>query len=375
MSWPWQSGQSGQPSPESVARTMTPIVTSPRAVARVSAASFWKRFTGRHSTPAAGSDRQRYPDADESPTRPPAPVALALWLAACGSPGSPARARRGGRSAAAAPESGRRGDLGRRRPAPRPTLTPVLVSNAITCGKARILFLYLDAQNRRSRARRTGRRRSPSTTSVRDPPRPVATADGTFVWTIEDERGMYVLDVDLPEAGTWGAEFTTDGARLAGRDRAPDVRRPRRARRRSRSVQKAPASKTPTLADVGGDVDARSRPTPTPDPAFYQTSVADALAAHKPFMLVFATPKFCTSRAVRPDARPVQAGRRGPPRRDVHQRRAVQAPGRRRPAPAGPRRQQAARSSPPTSRTSGACSPSRGSSRSTATGSCAAPTS
>ena len=52
-SWPWQSGQSGQPSPESVARTMTPIVTSPRAVARVSAASFWKRFTGRHSTPAA----------------------------------------------------------------------------------------------------------------------------------------------------------------------------------------------------------------------------------------------------------------------------------------------------------------------------------
>ena len=35
MSWPWQSGQSGQPRPESVARTMTPIVTSPRAVARV----------------------------------------------------------------------------------------------------------------------------------------------------------------------------------------------------------------------------------------------------------------------------------------------------------------------------------------------------
>ncbi len=42
---PLHSGQSGQPSPESVARTMTPIVTSPRAVARVSAASFWKRFT------------------------------------------------------------------------------------------------------------------------------------------------------------------------------------------------------------------------------------------------------------------------------------------------------------------------------------------
>ena len=44
----------------------------------------------------------------------------------------------------------------------------------------------------------------------------------------------------------------------------------------------------------------RSRPTPTPDPAFYQTSVADALAAHKPFMLVFATPKFCTSQQCGP---------------------------------------------------------------------------
>ena len=35
-SWPWQNGQSGQPRPESVARTTTPIVTSTRAVARVS---------------------------------------------------------------------------------------------------------------------------------------------------------------------------------------------------------------------------------------------------------------------------------------------------------------------------------------------------
>ncbi len=31
--WPWQSGQSGQPRPESVARTMTPIVTSTSVVA------------------------------------------------------------------------------------------------------------------------------------------------------------------------------------------------------------------------------------------------------------------------------------------------------------------------------------------------------
>ena len=44
-SWPWQNGQSGQPRPESVARTMTPTVTSRRVPATVVAASFWKRVT------------------------------------------------------------------------------------------------------------------------------------------------------------------------------------------------------------------------------------------------------------------------------------------------------------------------------------------
>ena len=97
----------------------------------------------------------------------------------------------------------------------------------------------------------------------------------------------------LPEAGTWGAEFTTQApgapvetVRLTFdvHDSTPTVR----------VGQPAPASTTPTLADVGGDASKISTDS-KPDPAFYSTSVADALAAHKPFMLIFATPKFCTS--------------------------------------------------------------------------------
>ncbi len=127
----------------------------------------------------------------------------------------------------------------------------------------------------------------------RDPTTPIAIVDGAFVWTIQDERGMYILDVDLPEAGLWGAEFTTaaPGARpetvrltFDVRDSTPTIR----------VGQTAPASRTPTLADVGGDVSKIST-DPKPNPAFYSTSVADALAAHKPFVLIFATPKFCTS--------------------------------------------------------------------------------
>ena len=44
-----------------------------------------------------------------------------------------------------------------------------------------------------------------------------------------------------------------------------------------------------------------------PDPAFYQTSVADALAANKPFVLVFATPKFCQTKTCGPTLDKVKA--------------------------------------------------------------------
>ncbi len=177
-------------------------------------------------------------------------------------------------------------------PATSPKLIPFLVTNDVTCGKARILFLYLDAANNVASA-------PDRTTSVaffdlgRDPTKAVATVEGAFVWTIANERGMYIVNVDLPEAGIWGAEFSTEAPGSARetvrltfevRDSSPTVR----------VGQPAPASRTPTLADVGGDA-SRISTDASPDPAFYATSVADALAAHQPFVLIFATPKFCAS--------------------------------------------------------------------------------
>ena len=63
--------------------------------------------------------------------------------------------------------------------------------------------------------------------------------------------------------------------------------------------EKAPSVDTPTLADVGGDV-AKISSDEDPVEAFYETSVADALAANKPFVLVFATPKFCQTKTCGP---------------------------------------------------------------------------
>ncbi len=217
--------------------------------------------------------------------------ALALVAAACGTPApsaSPSGAVCGTApdSAAAATWPGPTGVA--------PTLTPILVSNAITCGKARILFLYLDSANRVASA--PDRKATVAFYNLgRDPNKAVVTADGTFVWTIKDERGMYVVDVDLPEAGVWGAEFTWTATNAEGVEQGEQIRMTFSVLDAPTAIavgQKAPASKTPTVADAGGDVTKISTDT-KPDPAFYQTSVADALAAKKPFMLIFATPKFC----------------------------------------------------------------------------------
>ena len=166
------------------------------------------------------------------------------------------------------------------------------MTNYVACGRARILFLYLDASNNVKSAPD----RSARVTFYdlgRDPNKPVTAADGAFIWTIQDERGMYILNASLPEGGTWGAEFTTEAPGAP----AETVRLTFEVHDSSPTVPvgaPAPASKTPTLADAGGDAKRISTDT-TPDPAFYSTSVADALAQHKAFMLIFATPRFCTS--------------------------------------------------------------------------------
>jgi hypothetical protein len=62
---------------------------------------------------------------------------------------------------------------------------------------------------------------------------------------------------------------------------------------------KAVPSRTPTLASTHGNLAKLTTRTP-PDRGLLRYSVADSLAARKPFVVVFATPKFCTSRTCGP---------------------------------------------------------------------------
>jgi hypothetical protein len=121
---------------------------------------------------------------------------------------------------------------------------------------------------------------------------------GTFIWAIENVSGIYVSTVDFPAAGDWVAHFTTAAA---GKP-AESIDFQFQVLDKKHVIvpgDKAPSVDTPTLASVAGDVSKISTDS-KPDKAFYETSVAAALAAHKPFVLVFATPKFCQTQTCGP---------------------------------------------------------------------------
>src|SRR5262249_17336577 len=61
----------------------------------------------------------------------------------------------------------------------------------------------------------------------------------------------------------------------------------------------APSSETPTLASTNGDL-ASLTTRVRPDRRRLRYSVAGSLRAHAPFVVTFATPKFCTSRTCGP---------------------------------------------------------------------------
>jgi hypothetical protein len=74
-----------------------------------------------------------------------------------------------------------------------PSVIPLIVTNRIVCGQARMVFLFLDEAQRVVSA--PDRPVSVAFYDLaRDPEQAVATADAEFVWAIPDERGMYVVN-------------------------------------------------------------------------------------------------------------------------------------------------------------------------------------
>jgi hypothetical protein len=171
------------------------------------------------------------------------------------------------------------------------TRIPVLIDSQDSVGSDRFLFSFIDEQNKPISAPDLK-----ATVAFYDlaksPTTPIARVDGQFIWAIEGQRGIYHVTTDFTDPGDWMAQFTST---KSGVSETTCVTFPVSATSSTPRIgDKAPVTKTPTLADAGGDPK-RISTDPNPDPSFYRLSVDRAIAEHKPFVLIFATPAFCKS--------------------------------------------------------------------------------
>lgn len=177
----------------------------------------------------------------------------------------------------------------------KPTLSagakaiPVIASSEILVGRNRILLGLL---NRNGAP--IGRPQTRMRIAFFDPKgsssTPASTIETRFIWGLRPSIGFYEGEASFSHAGKWQAAITLSGGGLDETDRqsfevttqgtTPAV------------GQRVPASNSPTgsgksLAHITTD--------PHPDKRFYSTSIAEAVHAHRPFVVVFATPKYCKS--------------------------------------------------------------------------------
>jgi hypothetical protein len=118
--------------------------------------------------------------------------------------------------------------------------------------------------------------------------------------------GLYVARLSVPRAG----KYLVLAEPLGGTPiQAFATVRVKRVTATPPIGSKAFPSRTPTLASEKGNLGELTTRVP-PDTALVRYSVANSLAAHKPFVLVFATPRFCESRTCGPVVDVVDAVRR-----------------------------------------------------------------
>jgi hypothetical protein len=170
-------------------------------------------------------------------------------------------------------------------------LIPIPVSTELVVGPNRLLVNLIDQKNE-PLAAQTLPVEFKLYNLAADPAQAKIDQPGTYLPTIPGRPGLYRLSPSFDAAGDWGLEAIAsepDGTKRTGRmvfsvqqtGSTPALGAP------------APTSPTPTattpaqIATVSSDT--------SPDPDFYKISEPDALAAHKPFVLIFATPAFCQS--------------------------------------------------------------------------------
>jgi hypothetical protein len=113
-------------------------------------------------------------------------------------------------------------------------------------------------------------------------------------------RGVYAATIGFDEPGIWTAEVDADVDGI-GRVHASTAFQVGTEHEAIAVGERAPAGMSYTVADHDGAalaaVDSRAQGgTTVPDPELHRTTIAAALAAHRPLVVVFSTPVYCQSR-------------------------------------------------------------------------------
>jgi hypothetical protein len=147
-------------------------------------------------------------------------------------------------------------------------------------GDQRLLLVVVDDQQNF-----LGGPDTPATVSFSRDGSTKGTSDAEWIWGIEGVRGFYATHFDFDTPGDWSAKVT-----LAGKDATSSL---------FTVTSTVVVPEVGTAAPRSVTLTAEDRPMkdlttdPSPDPAFYAMTVADAVTSGRPSVIIFATPAFC----------------------------------------------------------------------------------
>jgi len=127
--------------------------------------------------------------------------------------------------------------------------------------------------------------------------------DAAFVWAIQNSNGFWTANVNFAKAGQWQVKTTVT---VGGQASSVIANFPVREKSVVPNIGD-PAPPADNLTLVTEPNIKRVSTDETPNNAFYQLTVTEALQQAKPFVVVFATPKFCQTRFCGPVLNNVKA--------------------------------------------------------------------
>lgn len=164
-------------------------------------------------------------------------------------------------------------------------------------GLVRVSFLFIDSHARaieRPRARVTVTRAARSVSTGEAVLEPIG-VPGRSEAAVGGVRHVYVARLRIAKPGRYTLTARPDGAKITGVATLEVAEKPQAPAVGDRAIP----SRTPTIASTHGNLAALTTAEP-PDRSLLRYSVADSLAAHVPFVVVFATPKYCETRTCGP---------------------------------------------------------------------------